>query len=416
MSSTELTRVASIFNEKIYKEISTLLVDFPWETDVAKLIGNTVLNNGPDLSVDAIKALVSEKLIPTEIEPLVLNIEKYRKIDTVEDIRIISNSIFSYYQTRKLQKAIDKYAINNNIPELIKTVKDIPEEFNPEVTIKTLGDLDPEEVRNRELGGENNILPTTLNVIKESTPYGGYLPGQVVAVTAPPGVGKSAFMLQEIICQAVNGYSILMIVLGDLMEYDIITRYTAFLTKTKYYEVALSPEKYFTDDVKEVARNIDIIVTPSKSMTSQKILETVKNSKKRYDVVVVDYDSNVKTTSDNMYDAGGELYDKLTEIARPKDQPSRLVFVACQPKIQFWDYEELPEEALGESSRKQHNIDIMITIGKAHTQPGKRAGIIALPKVRRGTAGLKAYYSVSESGEFTEINASVYKASKTYVG
>lgn len=825
--STELTHIAALFNPLVQKEVSSILDDFPWSSELAQTLSETIKGGNVDLSDEAIKHLLVDKLVDNEIKVLIESIHKYKDITSKEDIKIIAQSIFEYYQTQRIQSILNDYQSNPDIGIFLNHMREVPTELSSEFEIKTLGGLNPREVFEREIGGTDNVLPSTIRIVREATPFNGYLPGQVVMVVAPPGcmtgdtvvplldgtemtleelyksgrenigvyssdqngnvkasvakkcvltkyvnrlvhielddgtilkvteehpmllidgqfkradqlasgdslmnmskdicyakgygkynwhvgyemtknsfgqavpthyltaeylkvkkpelfeednlvihhncvkiddkgqkyfdklnndpeyiipmgrsdhnnlhrkfilengpedkrqailnhlsqngqitwdkalqykknhgklpdhyvqpcqhlsveteftseyisarntknwqcqeyrekmldvlktngkktasqfnsidsnlngqrskcfgvmkyvnhliknkvitsfhelteyiynsnrvdsdgnyvisprtpkwssalkyynndiqkmfmdgltysnhtiksvkivdydhpipvydllevdlyscyavkckdgsyvfshnTGKSAFIMQEVANMAIGGSKVLMLILGDLMEYDIITRFVALVSNTKYYEVAINPDKYFTDEIKEVANNIDFVVTPAKSLSSTMILELLNNSKKRYDVVVVDYDSNVKTTSESMYEAGGELYDILTSVTRPKDQPYRLVFVACQPNKMYWDYEELPEESAGESSRKQHNVDLMITIGRAKSNNEKtKIGRIAIPKVRRGNAGASMPYRVTESGEFIEIEESVYKRSKSY--
>lgn len=414
--SNELTHLASLFNSKVKSEVSTLLDDFPWQSEVGKTLSATLKETGYDIDEEAIKSILAGKLVESEIDTLLTDIRKYRKVESADSIKAIAHSLFEYYQTQKVQQIFNGYSKDPNIARLLDQLRDVPSEIASDIKIKNLGLLDPDEVYQREIGGNDSILETSFQIIKDATPFQGYLPGQVVMCISPPGVGKSSFILQECAFNATNGKSVLMFILGDLMEFDMITRFISVVSGVPYYEIALNPNKYFTPEIKNIAANIDFVITPAKALTPQMIVDFTKQSKKRYDIVAVDYDSNVKTTSENMYDAGGELYDKLTEIARPVNESARLVFVACQPKIQFWDMEELPEESAGESSRKQHNVDIMITMGRGNLRDGKRGGIMSLPKVRRGKSGLTTPFVADDCGRLMQIEQSKYALLRVYRG
>lgn len=83
------------------------------------------------------------------------------------------------------------------------------------------------------------------------------------------------------------------------------------------------------------------------------------------------------------------------------------MFAASQPKISFWEYEELPKECASDSSRKQAVIDLMVTIGVAQESTSK-CGIMKAAKVRRGKEGEKSAYHVLPYGKFEEIEREKY--------
>lgn len=108
------------------------------------------------------------------------------------------------------------------------------------------------------------------------------------------------------------------------------------------------------------------------------LFQKVKNI--HYDVIIIDYDRNLKQTVDNMYEANGEIYDKAKNLAEVNNS---VIFIASQPKPAYWDKELIPLEAAAESSRKQQVIDMMITLGRPK---GNTSGIrfLYVPKNRRG--------------------------------
>jgi hypothetical protein len=122
-----------------------------------------------------------------------------------------------------------------------------------------------------------------------------------------------------------------------------------------------------------------------------------------YDMYVVDYDTNIATGSDSMYESGGELYDLLTSLAFS----GKLVFVASQPKIGFYGHEKIPMEGLAESSRKQQIIDLQITIGRAPGS-GTHCGYVGVVKNRRGSEGIYEPYIMSTSLNHVQISQAKY--------
>ena len=66
------------------------------------------------------------------------------------------------------------------------------------------------------------------------------------------------------------------------------------------------------------------------------------------------------------------------------------MLVASQPKVTFFNQEILTLDAASESTKKQHIIDLMLTIGR----PGKVSasiGILYVPKNRDGKANKKIH-------------------------
>jgi len=73
------------------------------------------------------------------------------------------------------------------------------------------------------------------------------------------------------------------------------------------------------------------------------------------------------------------MFEKLAR------QTESIIIVGCQPKNEHWKMEPIPLEAASESSKKQHVIDLMVTLSKPKRQVP--VGLLHLPKVRRGETG-----------------------------
>jgi len=123
---------------------------------------------------------------------------------------------------------------------------------------------------------------------------------------------------------------------------------------------------------------------------------------------MVDYDSNFAAdVNASLYTKGDEVYSKLAVIA---SKPQTQVFVATQPKINFFNAVEFGEEGLGESSRKIHIPDNIITIGLERSSVNP-VGIVTIAKQRRGMI-FKAKYFRDIDGTFIEINDNDYNTFK----
>lgn len=396
-TSSELIYISYLFNNKILSKCLGFIDEVHWSSAVAQeMIKNKEIFNYSEL---LIKDFLVKLLIPSELSSFLNLVGESKNISSSEEIQTASLSLHKFYITKQLSYYINKYSTNPI--KLLEKLKDIQSSFIAGVEINCLGSLVASEVIEEDIGDLSNVLRSNFELINSSTPFGGYIPGSVVMFVGAPGNGKSAFMLYEASRATIESKKVLWIALGDLTRYDFITRYTSVLSEKSYPDVSINPDKYFVDDIKEAANNIDLITIPANKLSSEEILEITKL--KDYDLVVVDYDSNVKSSGkENMYEVGGEVYNVLTEIARPTDgRKHKVVFVASQPKVHLWEELEIPLSGAGESSRKQHIIDMMITLGTANVE--KPCGMMLVAKNRRGKSGVKAGYEMLDNGRFNQV-------------
>ena len=87
---------------------------------------------------------------------------------------------------------------------------------------------------------------------------------------------------------------------------------------------------------------------------------------------------------------------------------NKLLFVASQPKIVAWGNPIIGLTDIGESSRKQHAADMIITKGKEVSSPN-HLSIINIPKNRRGEVDLQAYSIRLSNGRTKIVPRAVYK-------
>lgn len=425
---SELSYLASLFNKDIYLAVKYMLNDFPWKTQVSKAVLKSA--DGGNLyewDTSTLNSVLSSQMMEEERGAFIELVEGYKKDKTKAEVNAIASSMFDHYRNTKIADTVTRFSENPQL--LLDKLKEIPSTFSGAdgVEIYPLGSKPAQELIEDELGDLSRVFPTNFRIVAEATPYKGYLPGQVVMFCSIPGQGKSAAMLQEIALILTDNYTkfhngdtdkklkVLWLALGDLMKFDFVTRFTSVVTRENYFNVVANPDKYFTDPVRDLANQLHLVTIPSKKITTQEIVDLVNNGENYYDIVVIDYDSNVKTKEEtNSYDAGGELYDALSEIARPTNgQLARLVMVASQPKVMYWSSEQIPLEGAGESSRKQHAVDMMITMGKAN---GPRpCGIMTVAKSRRGTSNAKSPYIMTEYGHIELVETGKYSLFKQSV-
>ena len=188
----------------------------------------------------------------------------------------------------------------------------------------------------------------------------------------------------------------------------LTSRQMAQFTEEELYKLLSTDEKFM-----KIAKNVDIYKYASSEITMDALKEELYTQQKQkgihYDVIIVDYDGNLKQPADSMYESGGIIYDQAKNLAQVNHS---VVFMASQPKQSFWRNELIPIEACAESSKKQMVIDMLITIGRPE---GVNTGIrkIYVPKNRRGKENEIFHAKLNgETGFMYEIFQDEYDALK----
>lgn len=246
------------------------------------------------------------------------------------------------------------------------------------------------EIREDALGTSDNpiLIKFFIDKVNKCMQYGALPPGTLNMVTAPPGRGKTTLLINQGVCTAKQGYKILHMFLGDMSRYDGLLRYLSCFTgiQTKKLvnlnddELAKFIQKY---NMSGILANIDIASYAADELTANQLIEEVtsiqKDNRTHYNVVIVDYDENIANDEINIYKSGGQIYNKLALFAVVNKS---VVFIASQPKPEFWKQEIIPLEAASESSKKQKIIDLMLTLGKSSKDSS--VGTLNIAKNRRG--------------------------------
>ena len=155
-------------------------------------------------------------MIQEEIDLLLENIKEYKEVESPDEIKKISDSVFQYFIIRKTHGIISNHM--EDVPRMLTKLRELPETLTTNIVPQSIGDMDVAQIRNEDIGEDGSIIPSNFDIVKKATPYNGYLPGQVVQWVAPPGVGKSAAMLYEVTTMSIAGYSTLWVALGDLFR------------------------------------------------------------------------------------------------------------------------------------------------------------------------------------------------------
>lgn len=215
--------------------------------------------------------------------------------------------------------------------------------------------------------------------------------------------GKTLFMMGEALTMAANGARCHYLAMGDMKPRDFVVRMGAIFSGLSFSETVTNLGPIYNSLRQTVGDRLGITVVPSAKITAEQYIEYIKE--KNYDILFIDYDSNfLSKAEDNMYSEYGKIYDQLTELT----QLGKLVFVAAQPKISSWNLDTIQLDMVGESARKIHTVDILLTAGKAQTP--NHLGIFKICKNRRGEEGVEMPYIRLGNGRFKFIPRGMYSS------
>jgi hypothetical protein len=247
---------------------------------------------------------------------------------------------------------------------------------------------------------DSEPIRSRFKLLNDSFQYYGYTQGTVNAILAPPGVGKSTFMVSEAVNFIGLGKKILHYVLGDLDGYDICHKYIANSLKVSLNDISRNSDMYYNKPgVKGMFENVTHRIKGAYELDVDELAVDAMRWKENfdYDVLIIDYDGNIKPSNkDNLYTDGGHTYGTLEKLAR---RTGSILLVGCQPKPDYWGKDILPLQSPNDSSKKQFCIDTLVTMSKPNTNIP--LGIMHLPKVRRGVTGNKM--NICYLNEFASI-------------
>lgn len=418
---SEIIFASALSNPKIRTLLKQYTKEIEWEAKIAKEIVNFIDDRVPPgqfPQLGELRGYLSKNNHGMEeIEQVLKSVKDFIVMPT-DSIDGFLGDFNKFYCNKKLKKVFE----NDNFDPLkiVSEIKGIETIKGGGLPLINLGNCNIKDVVESEIG-DMDIIPSGFNFIQNATPWGGYLRGQLVMVTAPPGVGKSTFLLNEAITFMKYGLKVYWIALGDMMVYDFISRSTSIIKNLPFSTIANNINEYFDDEVRNITKNLRLTVLPADTVGIEDLIEfieTVVAIDENPDVIILDYDSNVKSakTSDLMFYEGKEVYNVLAKATRPLHNKYRLGMIANQPKIQYWGMPKLPKESASESSGRQAVVDMMITIGREYKVINKHAGYLYLAKARRGKEGSESTYVLNDCGLFKEIPKDEYLLMRTHEG
>lgn len=249
------------------------------------------------------------------------------------------------------------------------------------------------EVREEAIGAADNslLIKCYVEPVNWCMQYNGLIPGTLNQIIAAPGTGKSTFLVNQGVSTAKQGFNTLHIFLGDMKRYDGLLRYLSCLTGIETSKLVPMSDEDLSKFIRKynmtgVLGNIYIASYAPDELSPTQLIEEVQSMQKDYKVhfhsIIIDYDENFAKDTDSMYESGGLVYNKMALFAALNKS---VIFMASQPKPEYWSKEIIPLQAAAESSKKQKIIDTMLTIGRPWR--GAPVGTLNIAKNRRGTDG-----------------------------
>ena len=366
LNSYNLTKqsvVYGMFNQFVFNEVKTNidLIERYFLMDVTTM-SNTLIKS----LLDAIRKyeftsideplfrsiLASQGKTDSESNSILQEIVKYKMFDSnqIDPIRKFIRGIGSQ---SLLDLAAKKFVGD---PEgYIKYIRthEYKADYSDMFSVTNFDSIDINTIQATSMGGWRS----SLEFINQSfQPMQKYENGQIICVYAPPGTGKSLLLQSECLQMCLDGARCHYLALGDMNQKDFVQRMCAMYTGMNFGDVMLNLPSAYSQLKNAFQGRFSLTIVPAATVTVDEYIEYMISKSDEFDVLFVDYDSNFKMTeSDNMYKEGGYVYDNLTKLTKI----GKLVFVAAQPKIGSWKNETLELTDIGESSRKQHKINIV---------------------------------------------------------
>lgn len=351
----------------------------------------------------------------------------YKDVDTLCDKKV-SNEDFVYDK-------VSEFIRRNNIEEVLGEAVDTIEssgEINLDVIasklntgmnlnftkspVYKLSDISKvKEIKEDALGSSENpiTLKCFIEPINWCMQYKALTPGTLNMVVAPPGRGKTTFLINQGVSTAQQDLNVLHVFLGDMTKYDGLLRYLSCLSGVDTSRLVDLNEEELVAFIKKwnmsgILSHIYIASYGADELSTSQLIEEVtsiqKENKVHFHAIIIDYDENLAKDVDSMYESGGNVYNKIALFAVINKS---IVFIAAQPKKEYWSSEVIPLEAAAESSKKQKIIDLMLTIGSKNKSSS--VATLNIAKNRRGEDGkLIRLKKIGSNARFEPITEDEY--------
>ena len=348
------------------------------------------------LAKDGKNAIEQKEIIGKFIE--------YKQYDK-EKIEPVKTFLRNVVASAIIRSANTKF--NDSPSDFVKYIKNV--DFKGDDGVDYLNPIGFKDIDINSIVTENSndYIKSKFDFINQLSPCGGIYRGEFIVIGGSSGVGKSMLCMEEALYIASSGYNVVYFCLGDLCMRDFVVRMGAQQTGQPFKVVSDNLGQAYKQVCNAVGDHFDLCIAPAATISAENIVDYVKNSQKKIDVVFVDYDLNVKhENSDSMYLDLGYLYDKLTELTLDP-RYNVILYVASQLKVSSWADVDADMSSLSDSSRKQH-IASQIWIRTKDPNSPNGLGKLKVVKNRRGESDVSAHVIRLANGRTRTLPEPVY--------
>lgn len=364
----------------------------------------------------------------------VFDVEKAKQVaemiynEKIQSEEYVYSQITEFIRRNNIEKSLSNVVdyLSNGKLDLDKVAVELQNSLNitfGKLPIIKLSDSEPthlNKLKSEALGSAQSPITVKMFIdsMNDCMQYGALIPGTLNMVTASPGSGKTTWLINQGLRVANDNLNVLHVFLGDMTHYDGVIRYLSCHTGVPSSKLVAMDGKELSDFITENNQSgrlskVFIASYAADQLTTSQLIEEIcemqKNVGVHFNAVIIDYDENIVVEADSMYASGGQIYNKIALFAVMNKS---VVFIASQPKPEYWKYEILPMEAASESSKKQKIIDLMITMGKPHRDSS--VATVHIAKNRRGVTGKTFRVKIDgETAQISHITEDVYTQIKT---
>lgn len=406
-----LDLVFSLFNINVFQQAKNNITDIQYYFDTnASTSGNKLIGE----LISAIKTYNFDQIDLPLFNSILTRCGK----TPAESSKIVSELIkWKSYNKKQMEPAkrfLDDIVANSIIQRANRLYDEHPADFlkylkNAEFKTSTLdtlsstsfGQIDINSVMENEM---SDGVSSGFEFINRSFMPDCKIPmGQIILVTMAPGVGKSMYGFAEALHMASQGKKCHYLAMGDLSYRDFIIRMSAIYSGLPFWDAKNNVKTIFNGISQLVGNNLEITIVPAGTLTADEYIDYVLS--RDFEILFADYDGNFKVPGleNNMYLAYGDVYEKLTKLTLA----GKLVFIMSQPGKIYWGNEILELSDVGESSKKQQTVDMIITRGRVVGNPN-HLGKFKIAKNRRGEEGVEVGSIRLNNGRFMIVSDGVY--------
>ena len=411
----DLDVVIGMFNPKVFdigKKYINILKERYEKTEAMNVVLQTFdeLQERSEISINAIALKLKQHNASDQMQEYILS--TYERIlnfsdEDIDDLKgVIKEQICSILLSRITTSSAPASTIFKELQTL--NLDDIEINKNGAYEDFNFLEINAEEV---EAEAKKSMAKSSMDFLNKLAPLGSfYLDQSLTMVVAPPGTGKSLFMMQEAIALCAQGKKVCYTAIGDLTKWAFMNRITSMILKKDMGDVAMQG-KYYFEVIKskyEFMKNLRIQIMQPATYTADDYLTLLKRRGfyDECDVFIIDYDTNF-ASEDDMYQKGEATYNKMKQLV---SRPGKIGLIASQPKQYSWAEKSIGLADAAESSRKQQIIDMMVTLSKEQGAGiVNHVGIMNVAKYRGGRCG-QAYYFKDVDGTMNEITQDMYAA------